>query len=199
MTIDVNAVNDAPLHSVPGTQVTRINTPLVFSWQGNLISITDVDADSAEIEVTLTVTHGILSLGYSGYITFASGSSNNSATMTFTGTVSGINMALDAMFFTATTDYRGMASLRILTSDLGNTGAGGTLTDDDSVTLVVNGATISGHIWKDDDQDGIQDESEDSLYYLQVELLAYVNDASTVVDWSSKHRSGSYLFDALAV
>ncbi len=43
--VAVTAVNDAPVNSVPGAQTTNMNTAKVFSTgNGNLISITDVDA-----------------------------------------------------------------------------------------------------------------------------------------------------------
>ena len=59
--------------------------------------------------------------------------------MTFTGTVTAINTALAGLSFNPTTDFTGAASLQIITSDQGNTGTGGTLTDNDTVTITVSG------------------------------------------------------------
>src|SRR5207237_91741 len=62
-TITVNSMNDAPVNSVPGAQSTAEDTALVFnSTNGNLISIDDVDAADGELQVTLTVTNGTLTL-----------------------------------------------------------------------------------------------------------------------------------------
>src|SRR5206468_923440 len=61
--ITVNAVNDAPVNSVPGAQSTNEDTNLVFSTaNSNLISISDVDAASSSVRVTLTATNGLLTL-----------------------------------------------------------------------------------------------------------------------------------------
>src|SRR5437762_2583279 len=47
MTINVTAVNDPPVNTVPLAQTTPGNTPLVFSTaNGNAISVADVDAGS---------------------------------------------------------------------------------------------------------------------------------------------------------
>ena len=63
MTVNVTAVNDEPVNSVPVTQNTPQNTSLVFNTgNGNLISVDDVDAGSGLVEVALTATDGTLSI-----------------------------------------------------------------------------------------------------------------------------------------
>jgi hypothetical protein len=58
--------------------------------------------------------------------------------MTFTGTIANINTALGAgVSFNPTASFTGTATLQIVTSDLGNTGTGGTLTDTDSLSITV--------------------------------------------------------------
>src|SRR5262249_48841318 len=55
MTINVTAVNDAPVNTVPGAQTTNEDTAKVFSsGGGNQISVADVDAGSNPIKITLT-------------------------------------------------------------------------------------------------------------------------------------------------
>ena len=49
-----------------------------------------------------------------------------------------INTAMAGMSYAPTANYNGAATLTILTSDLGNTGAGGPLTDTDTVNITVN-------------------------------------------------------------
>ena len=62
-TVSVAAVNDAPVNSVPGAQTTAMNTPKVFSTgNGNLISVADVDAAAATIQVQLVSTNGATTL-----------------------------------------------------------------------------------------------------------------------------------------
>ena len=59
MAITVNAVNDAPVNTVPLAQSTNEDTALVFSsGNSNQISIGDVDAGSSSVQVTLTATNG---------------------------------------------------------------------------------------------------------------------------------------------
>src|SRR4029077_20332154 len=63
ITINVTAVNDAPVNSVPAAQTTAYNTTLIFSTaNGNRISISDIDAGSANVQVTLTGSNGALTL-----------------------------------------------------------------------------------------------------------------------------------------
>lgn len=60
--VNVMPVNDAPVVTVPGAQATAEDGPLVFSG-GNGITVSDVDAGSGVVQVTITVTHGTVSLG----------------------------------------------------------------------------------------------------------------------------------------
>jgi VCBS repeat-containing protein len=139
--INVTAVNDAPVNSVPPAQATSQNTPLVFSTAGgNRISVADVDAAAGSERVTLTGTNGTISLSAVAGLTFSAGTGTADSAMTFTGTVSAINAALDGLSFTPTTGFSGAASLGILTNDQGNTGAGGALTASDTVTIGVASA-----------------------------------------------------------
>ncbi len=62
--------------------------------------------------------------------------------MTFTGTITAVNTALDGLSFNPTTSFTGAASLQIVTSDQGNTGTGGTLTDSDTITINVSGRPV---------------------------------------------------------
>ena len=136
-----------PLNTVPASQATPPNTNLVFSTgNSNLISIADVDAGSSTVQVTLTATHGTITLSGTSGLSFSfsdgngtgAGDGTTDTTMTFRGTISNINAALNGLTFIPTTSYHGNASLQIVTNDLGNTGSGGALTDDDTVTIAVN-------------------------------------------------------------
>ena len=63
VTINVAALNDAPVNTVPPTQNTPKDTSLVLSTgNGNLISVDDVDAGNAQVEVTLTATFGKITI-----------------------------------------------------------------------------------------------------------------------------------------
>ncbi|NCX39853.1 MAG: tandem-95 repeat protein, partial [Actinobacteria bacterium] len=137
LTVNVTAVNDAPVNTVPSSQTTNEDTSLVFSsGNSNQIQISDVDDGGSTMQVALSVSHGTLTLvGVTG-LSFSVGS-NGSASMTFTGTKSAINTALATLTYAPTANYNGSDTLTITTSDLGHTGSGGTLTDTDTVAITV--------------------------------------------------------------
>ncbi len=136
--INITAVNDAPVNTVPGAQTTNEDTALVFNAGTNPISIGDPDAGSSAVQVTLTATNGTMILNGTTGLTFSLGDGVGDPTMTFTGTVTNINSALNGMMFTPTANYFGAASLQIVTNDQGNTGSGGAKSDTDTVNITVN-------------------------------------------------------------
>lgn len=137
--INIAAVNDAPQIIAPITQSLDEDTLLVFSTaNGNQIQISDPDAGTADVEVTLTVTNGTLTLAGTNGLTFSNGDGNADSSVTFSGTLANINAALSTLTYISAANYNGTATLSITTSDLGNTGTGGVLTATDSVTIIVN-------------------------------------------------------------
>ena len=61
--LTVGAVNDAPVNTVPAAQSTNEDTALVFSsGSGNAVSVNDLDLGAGELEVTLSVGNGALTL-----------------------------------------------------------------------------------------------------------------------------------------
>lgn len=138
VTLTVTAQNDAPVNAVPGTQTVQQDGTLVFSASnGNALSVTDVDADGNPLEVTLTASNGLVTLGGTTGLAFFVGSGAGDATMTFSGSIVDINNALLGLNFTPTAGYHGAASLQITTNDKGYSGAGSDLTDTDTITINV--------------------------------------------------------------
>ncbi|MHA6780059.1 tandem-95 repeat protein [Pseudonocardia saturnea] len=138
VTINVGAVNDPPVNSVPGAQTTPEETPKVFSSAaGNRIGVADPDAGAGLVQVTLTAANGTVTLGGTGGVSFTSGDGVADATTTFRGTVSAVNTALDGLALTPNPNFTGAATLTVITNDLGNTGSGGPRTDTDAVTVTV--------------------------------------------------------------
>jgi CSLREA domain-containing protein len=138
MTINVTAVNDAPVNTVPGPQSTNQDTPKVFSsGNANQISVADVDLGGGQIKITLTGTNGTITLSTIAGLSFTTGDGTDDATMVFTGTLSAVNTAMNGMSFNPTTGFSGAASLQITSDDQGNSGSGGALTDTDSVNITV--------------------------------------------------------------
>ncbi|MFD2556505.1 tandem-95 repeat protein [Sphingobacterium tabacisoli] len=135
----VTAVNDAPVNSVPGAQSVDQDATLVFnSANSNMISISDVDAGSSDVQVNLVATNGRMTLGSTSGLLFSVGTGTNDASLTFKGTIVNINNALNGLVFRPTPGYNGPASLQIITDDLGNSGSGGAKTDTDNIAITVN-------------------------------------------------------------
>ena len=129
-TVSVVAVNDAPVNTVPEAQPGTEDTTKAITG----LSISDVDAGSSGMSVTLTVTNGTLTVTGGTAIIGGSGTS----TVTLTGTAAQINATLAAtVSYLPTADFNGAATLTMTTSDLGNTGTGGAQTDMDTVTITL--------------------------------------------------------------
>src|SRR5258705_502391 len=134
--ITVNAVNDAPVNTVPAAQSVNEDGSLTFSVaNGNAISIADVDAGASNVQVTLAVTNGVLTLAGTAGLTV---SGNGTGTVTVTGTLANINTAINGLLFQPTGNFNGSANLTVTTNDQGNTGSGGAKTDVDTVAITVN-------------------------------------------------------------
>jgi hypothetical protein len=141
--IAITAVNDAPVNSVPAGQSTPRNTTKVFSsGNGNLISISDLDAAASTVRVQLVSASGATTLSALSGLTFTAGDGTADATMTFTGTMASVNSALAGLSFIPTTNFNGAANLQIVTNDLGNTGTGGAFSDTDNIAIIVNNAPV---------------------------------------------------------
>ena len=139
VTINISAVNNAPVNTVPGlTQTTPEETAKTI----NGISIADIDANEtvgATVDVDLTVQHGTITLATipgSPSFTFVSGG-NGTAAMVIRGTIADINSAINGLSYTPVQDYTGPDVFRIITNDRGNTGTPGPLSDNDTVAIDV--------------------------------------------------------------
>ena len=136
ISITVTAVNDAPVNSLPAPQTVKEDAQLVFD--GDLaISVADLDAGSSNVQVTLRVTHGALTLGQTAGLAFSAGDGTADAAMTFSGTLTDVNAALDGLAYLANEDYNGADTLSVTSNDLGHTGIGGALADTDSIGIIV--------------------------------------------------------------
>ena len=92
------AANLSPANTVPGDQTVTVDAALAFTaYRGNLLSISDPDAGTSNVQVTLSVDSGTLDLinrNPGNKLTYTVGDGTADATMTFTGTISDINTAL---------------------------------------------------------------------------------------------------------
>ena len=173
-TVNVTAVNDVPVNTVPGAQTATEDTAKVISG----LSITDPDAGSGTVTTTLSVTHGTVTVGTVGG--GASITNNGTGSVTLTGTVAQINATLAALnnvTYQPASNYNGSDTLTVLTSDDGNTGTGGAKSDSDTVSITVsavNDAPVNT-------VPGAQSATEDTAKVISGLAIADVDAASGTV------------------
>ncbi|RWU19039.1 adhesin [Pseudomonas alkylphenolica] len=115
-------LNDAPVNSLPGFQSGLEDTPLAIGG----ISVSDVDAErnpnvnGRAIQVTLTVTHGVLSL--TGSTTGVTVTGAGTTTLVLVGRLADINATLAGLSYLGNLNFNGNDFLEVVTSDLGNYG-----------------------------------------------------------------------------
>jgi hypothetical protein len=133
VSITVNAVNDAPTHTVPGDRVGNEDVPLVIRG----IAVHDVDAGDGAVQVSLSVASGTLTID-PAVLGGGTASGNGSGTVVLTGSLDEINAVLArGVTYVGHPDFNGRDSLVVFTSDLGNSGAGGALTARSEVAIHV--------------------------------------------------------------
>ena len=140
--VDISAINDTPVNTVPGTQSVEEEATTAITG----ISIADIDSAGADITTRLQVSNGVLSVTLSAGATI-SGGAIGTGDMTISGSVSAINATLGTLAYTGNTDVEGTSAdtLVITTDDGGNIGSGGTQTDSDIVQIditAVNDAPV---------------------------------------------------------
>ncbi|MGS3174188.1 retention module-containing protein [Aeromonas sanarellii] len=130
--IEVQPVNDAPVNQVPDAMAVKEDGSLSLSG----ISVKDVDAGSAPMSMVLRVEHGVLTLlGTAGAVSVQGAGTN---VVTLVGSLDDLNSLLNGnLHYEPARDFWGEDNLTITTSDQGNTGAGGALTDTATVGITV--------------------------------------------------------------
>ncbi|MFM2152867.1 MAG: hypothetical protein RL199_1302, partial [Pseudomonadota bacterium] len=136
VSLTVTPVNDAPVATVPGAQTTNEDTGITFSGP-KLLAVADIDADPRDVNVTLSVTNGTLTLASSTALILTAGA-NGTASLTATGSLANLNAALNGLVYAPTVDFNGSDTLSLNINDQGNTGNGGTLFDTKTVAITVS-------------------------------------------------------------
>ncbi len=137
LSIRISSNNDEPENLLPGNLITERNKSLVFSTdKGNVISITDADAQPGRMFVNLKATNGTISL--SENTTGLNIIGDDTESVIITGSLADVNAALNGMSFNPTAKYIGNANIQISTYDNGNTGLGGEKSDIDNLPIYVS-------------------------------------------------------------
>ncbi|MFA6135639.1 MAG: Ig-like domain-containing protein, partial [Phycisphaerae bacterium] len=152
VTITVGAINDAPVITNPVPQEINKNGSLVFSSaNGNPISIADVDAGALNLQVSVSVSHGTLTLATTVGLTVIGNGTNS---VVFIGNQTNINAALNGLAYSPTLNYTGSDTLSINVSDLGHTGAPGAASASSTVDIGINAPPVGVADAYDVDEDG---------------------------------------------
>lgn len=128
--ITIRPINDPPINTVPGAQ-TLFNTDTLQFSAGDF-TVTDVDAST--LDVQLSVGEGTLAVDPTDGVEV---NGNDSGTLSLRGLTSGLNQVLGGLRYDPLDTFAGIDTLEMTTSDLGESGAGGNLTDTDTVQLTV--------------------------------------------------------------
>ena len=134
VTLNETDRNDAPVNALPAGLTINEDTPVKLAG----LSVTDADAASGTITVTLAVGSGTLTAANSGGVTIAG---SGSGSLVLSGTLASINAYLatpaSQPLFVPVANASGAVSLTMTTSDGGNTGPGGAQTDSDNISINV--------------------------------------------------------------
>ena len=116
--LDITAVNDSPVNTLPGAQVVAEDS--AFGISG--ISVSDPDGTLSTVQ--LSVTGGTLTVAVSGSATISSGAVG-SDTLTLSGTEADINATLATLSYQGDLNYVGADTVTVLSTDvLGATDSG---------------------------------------------------------------------------
>ncbi|WP_429106213.1 retention module-containing protein [Aeromonas allosaccharophila] len=130
--IEVQPVNDAPVNQLPGSMTVKEDGSLSLSG----VSVKDVDAGSAPVSMVLRVEHGVLTLlGATGAVVVQGAGTSE---ISLVGSLADLNQLLASnLHYEPAKDFWGQDTLTVTTSDHGNSGAGGSLSDTDQVAITV--------------------------------------------------------------
>ncbi|WP_077002754.1 DUF4347 domain-containing protein, partial [Variovorax sp. KK3] len=130
-TVNVTPVNDAPVNTLPANFSGTEDTAVGLTG----LQVSDVDAGSSTVRVTLSVPTGTLTAATGGGVTVTG---SGTATLVLEGSVASLNAYLASASrpnYLPVANATASVTLTMLTSDLGNTGSGGALTDSDTSTI----------------------------------------------------------------
>ena len=138
--VTIAAVNDAPVLTA-GNLTRKISGNISQPITG--ISISDIDASetlNGTVQVTLSATKGVLTLGTTTGLTGSTSGSN----ITFSGTIATINNALATLNYKGNSNVFGLGAdtITLTVNDQGNSGSGGSLSDSKAIALNIYNTQI---------------------------------------------------------
>nr|CRH05300.1 protein of unknown function [Candidatus Magnetococcus massalia] len=151
VTITVVGVNDAPVVSVANSSLS-VTEDQSLAIDG--LTISDVDeigqSGTRSMQVTLTTSQGMLTIGESSHILITSGTNGSSDSLEFYGTIENVNAALASLSYQGQANADGSDTLTVTVDDLGNS-QGVENADRDLSTRLSGTATIDIELVGQDD------------------------------------------------
>lgn len=138
--VDIIAVNDAPLNTVPLQQSAAEETTTAIPG----ISVDDIDSASANITTQLHVSAGQLEVTLAGAASIVGGV-NGTGDLTILGNLADVNATVSSLRYTGNAQLNGIAAdtLTVTTNDAGNMGIGGTKIDIDTIPINISAVNDS--------------------------------------------------------
>jgi hypothetical protein len=133
--IEIQPANNAPVNNLPASLVLDVDT------QSSALTFGFSDDSTDQIQFSMTVEHGSVSVGDPSSLTLVSGA-NHSPALSYSGSVAAVQAALGAIRYQPDAGYAGPDTLVFTTNDLGGSGFGGPLSDTDNLSIKVNGAPV---------------------------------------------------------
>ncbi len=121
--VNINVIPGAFVYAAPGPTVAEYGS---YTFAAGAIGVIDDAAVGSSDSLTLSIGQGSLTLGSTAGLTFTAGS-NDSNSMTVTGTLAELNAAVDGLVFSSSSNYLGSEDLHISVSDSGNNTASRTV------------------------------------------------------------------------
>jgi VCBS repeat-containing protein len=183
--------NTAPVITAPAEEVCYGQAVWFGSQTASGITIDDEDSGSEIMQLDLTVDLGTLSIADTAGASVISGDVNGDTNIVLQGSASDLNDALEQLWWTSADGQIADATLTVEADDLGNTGTGGDLTDQVTVTLRMESAdtALLAH-WTFDDGSGLVAVDSAGSYD------ATFNEAGTLSWIDGVHGGAAHLGDA---
>ncbi|MEI2769104.1 MAG: cadherin domain-containing protein [Nitrosomonas sp.] len=113
-TVNLTDGNEAPINIVPGSLIVNRNTPLTLGG----IFVSDTNDDLSTVQ--LVVGHGTLKITLSGTASISAGG-NGTSSLTLSGSLADINVALASLIYQSNYNYIGIDTLNVISSDSNST------------------------------------------------------------------------------
>ena len=131
--LTITPVNDAPVLAGPAL----VSIPEDTRQPIPELAVTDIDAEAGDVSVQLSVEQGTILLGETAGLSLLSGDFAGASTIAFKGSLIAVNQALETLSYQGIANYAGADTLVFTVNDLGNTGAGGALSQSLAVGIQV--------------------------------------------------------------